>query len=222
MGVGRAFIGTRGNRLKFAAQAQMFLNAGMAVDAYLYLYWSEPGAAQAVNCLNISGDVPVGAVWLDVEFDEQNPWPGMAGVNSVLYAAYERMGAIADGLYTSRSMWAVSGLGQRYAGKRLWDANPRSDNRLPPLPFTPYGGWTGRAVVQYTSSVTVCGLNVDMDADARSVVEADAQGEDAMTQAEKDELVARVVAATNAHTDWKLLQLIAYLRNTGVKCAPAE
>ena len=42
-----------------------------------------------------------------------------------------------------------------------------------------------------------------------------------MTQAEKDELVARVVTATNAHTDWKLLQLIAYLRNTGVKCAPA-
>ena len=33
------------------------------------------------------------------------------------------------------------------------------------------------------------------------------------------QMVARVVTATNAHTDWKLLQLIAYLRNTGVKCA---
>ena len=64
--------------------------------------------------------------------------------------------------------------------------------------------------MQYTSSVTVCGLNVDMN-----VVE-----EDVVTQAEKDELVARVVMAVNAHSDWKLLQLVAYLKNTGVKCAP--
>jgi len=63
-------------------------------------------------------------------------------------------------------------------------------------------------VVQYTGSVMVCGLNVDMD-----VVEGDE-----VTQAEKDELVARVVTAVDAHTDWKLLQLIAYLRQTGVKC----
>jgi len=48
--------------------------------------------------------------------------------------------------------------------------------------------------------VTVCGL-------------------ERMTQAEKDELVARVVTAVDAHTDEKLLQLIAYLRTTGVKCA---
>jgi hypothetical protein len=32
--------------------------------------------------------------------------------------------------------------------------------------------------------------------------------------------VARVVMAVNAHSDWKLLQLVAYLKNTGVKCAP--
>ena len=44
-------------------------------------------------------------------------------------------------------------------------------------------------------------------------------GLERMTQAEKDELVARVVTAVDAHTDEKLLQLIAYLRTTGVKCA---
>jgi len=61
------------------------------------------------------------------------------------------------------------GAGDALASKRLWDANPRSDNSLPPpatadrLPFEPYGGWAERAVVQYTSSVTVCGLNVDMN-----------------------------------------------------------
>ena len=43
-----------------------------------------------------------------------------------------------------------------------------------------------------------------------------------VTQAEKDELVARVAAAVDAHTDEKLLQLIAYLRNTGVKCAQSS
>jgi hypothetical protein len=37
-----------------------------------------------------------------------------------------------------------------------------------------------------------------------------------VTQADKDEIVARVVAAVDAHTDWKLLRLIAYLQNTGV------
>lgn len=72
------------------------------------------------------------------------------------------------------------GWGARYASKRLWDADPRNDGSLPPLPFVPFGGWTQRAVVQYTSSVLVCGLNVDMDWE-----------EDEVTQADKDEVVAR-------------------------------
>ena len=40
--------------------------------------------------------------------------------------------------------------------------------------------------------------------------------EDAMTQADKDEIVRRI----NDHTDMKMLQLIAFLVNTGVKVRP--
>ncbi len=43
-----------------------------------------------------------------------------------------------------------------------------------------------------------------------------------MTQAEKDDLVARVVTATNAHTDWKLLQLHRLLAKHGRQVRPGE
>ena len=54
----------------------------------------------------------------------RTPWPGMAGVNSVLYAAYERMGAIADRLYTSRSMWGGVGAGAAVRGQAAVGREP--------------------------------------------------------------------------------------------------
>lgn len=155
-GVTRAIIGTRGNRRNFAAQAQACKDGGLEVEAYIYLYWNEPGTTQARNALDIINGM-ASRIWVDVEFDDNNPWPGSLGVQNVLYACFSELPAD-TGLYTSRSMWAQAQV-QGYGDRALWDANYGS----PPRPWVPYGDWTSRELVQYAGSVSLCGLNVDLN-----------------------------------------------------------
>ena len=72
-------------------------------------------------------------------------------------------------------------------------------------PFKPYWGFTEAAITQWHNSVTIAGVNVDLNVK-----------EDDVTQQDKDEIKQDI----KNYLDMKLIQLIAYLQQTGVKIAP--
>lgn len=158
-GVRRAIIGTRGNN-KFGAQVGAC--SDLEVEAYLYLYFDQSGSTQAFNCMRALQPFPqIKRVWLDVELDAHDPNPGSRQVVNCLNDAIAGFGnKYALGIYTSQYYWnTVFRMPPAYSHLPLWDANYHT----PPRPFTPYGGWTERAMVQYAGSVMLCDLNVDLN-----------------------------------------------------------
>lgn len=171
-GVYKAIIGTRGNAHLFPRQADAFLSRGIAVECYPFLYATEPGAAQAQAMLRIIKPFPVVKCWLDVEKDPRTvaqPPPAVWRQCLRDARAVTEDAGYAAGIYTSISMWNLTGNTTEHSDLDLWEARWRfpsgnpGGNFLPPLPFEPFGGWTERTMVQYAGDQHFCSLNLDLN-----------------------------------------------------------
>jgi hypothetical protein len=66
-------------------------------------------------------------------------------------------------IYTSRSMWPALMKGwEAFAWLPLWDASYDLGDELD-VNFTPYGGWTRRAALQYQGTTNRYGISCDLD-----------------------------------------------------------
>ena len=162
-------------------QMRMVTEAGLELDAYLWVHFSGPEPeAEVATMKQEYGSFPIRMVWLDCE--EQVP----NGTDAI--QIIERYAAVLQGapvgIYTNRGWWTQStGNTDRFSTYPLWDANW---TETPPPPFVAYGGWERPAMVQYQANAG--GTAVDF-----SIIE-----EDEVEQPFPDEL------KTELHVDnWK-------------------
>jgi GH25 family lysozyme M1 (1,4-beta-N-acetylmuramidase) len=146
------------------AQLDAALEAGMTVDAYVYLYWDYGITAQVQNALATIAGYPVTRLWLDAE-------DSAAGYSSAqmlqkIQEALDACGAMPCGIYTAKWWWdPATYYSTAFGDVPLWYA--RYD-------FTPdfndwyggvsgFGGWNDPVGKQYQGTTYVCGVNVDRD-----------------------------------------------------------
>lgn len=167
-GVRRVIIGTSGNRL-FPAQAQACLDAGLEVQVYVFLDARLPGDYQVARALDKMRPFPsVRMLWLDIEADPNRPQATPAMWCQCLQEARRAAAGWPVGIYTSRSMWALTGGSTDYADLPLWDAAYNGAGTA----FLAYGGWTSRVMHQY-SPAGLCGGNFDLNTIEQELEEDD-------------------------------------------------
>lgn len=160
-------------------QIEVCLNAGLSVDAYIWL-WFDLDATDVQRKLGLLTGMPVRQVWLDVEdtaaikYDQPTC---EAKVASSLVLCDQRSLHGPTGLYTGRWFWADS----RYMGnttvfsdRELWDAN-YDDVADAALGFVPYGGWTAPRIKQYRGTTSLAGIS-GLDLNVLSVAEEEELG----------------------------------------------
>lgn len=171
-------------------QAQAALGAGMAVDAYIYLYFAGDPRNQVRDALDTLAGLQIRRWWLDAE-DVESEELTVAQRHAFLSAAVaevERVMLVSPGIYTGGWWWktrmANSGV---FSLLPLWNSWYDGD---PDIDGLPYGGWTADdvAIEQYQGTTVLCGQSVDLNW-ARDI-----EGDDVVTRAEFDALLARVEA----------------------------
>jgi hypothetical protein len=147
--------------------------AGMAVDAYLWLWTLSDVARDMRNKLALLDGLEVGRLWLDVEDTES------AAVSRRLEAVHQALpeldawssarGLPAPGIYTGGWYWkGYMGNTREHAERDLWDADYRGQHST----FASYGGWTRRAIHQYTGDGRLPGHSGALDLNTVSALEA--------------------------------------------------
>ncbi len=188
------------------AQLDACAAGGMDVEVYAFIEFRDGWEAAIDRALAaLTGHVR--RLWLDCE--ESSPL-GPSGTAQRIHDAIAYVHAARPdlelGIYTGGWWWTPeTNDSHEFADMPLWTAE--YDSRI--VSPTMYGGWTQAAIWQYQGSVDTCGLNAD-----RNLI---LEGGD-VTQQDKDEIVQDV----KNYLDMKLIQLIAYLQQTGVKCADAS
>lgn len=146
------------------AQIQACLDAGLTVDAYVWL-WFDLDANDIQRKLHLLDGLSVRQLWLDVEDTASINYSQAAceaKVSDALAAcdAYPTLSGARTGVYSGRWFW----LDRRYMGncttfadRLLWDANydDVADTRLG---YLPYGGWGHATIKQFRGSTAVAGI----------------------------------------------------------------
>ena len=165
-GVRKVIVGTgapNGAGAWARQQASMALNHGLAVDAYVYLYFAKAPAAAVRIAMGTLQGLPIGRWWLDAEADEEGVSPqqrvtALSVCLDILATAHQ-----ATGIYTRRSWWLpYTGDTRVFAHEPLWNAWFDGD---PDTDGLPYGGWSDSLIEQYQGTTLVCGQSVDLNFD---------------------------------------------------------
>jgi hypothetical protein len=162
---------------KTREQIQQCLDAGLVIDAYVYL-WFDLDASDIRSKLGLLDGLSIRRIWLDVEDQAASKYDQATTEQKVMDAltaceswSYNHGASEQVGIYTGAWFWTD----QRYmsntttfSGRELWDANYETDA------FAPYGGWTSRAIHQYQGTTSLGGisgidLNVLSDGEAAKV-----------------------------------------------------
>ena len=152
-------------------QIEKLLEAGIVVDAYVYL-WFDLGLGDIQRKLGLLNGLQVRRLWLDVEDLAARKYDFAtceAKVHDALLACDEQpvTGSDATGVYTGRWFWADAqymGNSTSCSSRALWDSN-YDDNADASANFRPYGGWTSCAIKQFKGTSTLAGVpNVDLNA----------------------------------------------------------
>lgn len=167
-GVRRAVVGTQYPAPPYPsgvahAQIPALLDAGIEVQAYVYLWLAEDTAAQvraAVQRL-APWQGRIARLWLDVE-DTSAPAQSPPQRVQAVRAAVAACGPFAPGIYTGAWWWRPHTADTHaFAQLPLWVAQYDGERNLD---FSPFGGWTRAAMKQYAGSATFAGVpHVDLD-----------------------------------------------------------
>jgi hypothetical protein len=146
-------------------QIQACLDAGLTVDAYIWL-WFDRDIGDIQHKLSLLDGLPIRQLWLDVEdtaavkYDQPTT---EAKIVAALEAcdAYSTTSGERTGVYSGRWFWTD----RRYVGncttfsdRELWDAN-YDDVADAALGFKSYGGWEHVAIKQYRGTSVVAGIS---------------------------------------------------------------
>ena len=143
---------------KTRVQIQQCQDAGLVVDAYIWL-WFASDISDIQNKLHLLDGFNIRQLWLDVEdvaavnYDQATT---EALVNEALIECdnYPHTSGQPTGVYTGRWFWADKRYlnnSTTFSNRRLWDSN--YDNFADTtVGFTPYGGWSSCAIKQYLGS----------------------------------------------------------------------
>lgn len=156
-------------------QIQVCLDAGLAVDAYVWL-WFSLGTDDILHKLALLDGLNVRELWLDVEDTAAINYDQAAceaKVQAALDACDLYRGGQLTGVYSGRWYWAdrrYMGNTTAFADRELWDAN-YDDIADAALGFVPYGGWTVPRIKQYRGTTSLAGIG-GLDLNVLSVAEA--------------------------------------------------
>ena len=166
-GVRRAVVGTQYPPSPYPAgcahlQIPALLDAGIEVEAYLYLWFAQDPAQQVRDALAVIAPwgERIGRLWIDVE-DETGNLDAAARIAHVR-AAVQACAGVPTGVYTAAWFWRphmedTAAL----AALPLWAA--QYDGRAD-LDVMPFGGWARAAMKQYVGDTSIGGLSgVDLD-----------------------------------------------------------
>jgi hypothetical protein len=159
------------------AQIQACIDAGLTVDAYIWM-WFDLDTADIQRKLGLLDGLAVHQLWLDVEdtaaikYDQPTT---EAKVTDALAACdgFTTLSGAKTGVYSGRWFW----VDRRYmantscfADRELWDAN-YDDVADAALGFTTYGGWQRCVIKQYRGTTAVGGVG-GLDVNVLSVDKA--------------------------------------------------
>lgn len=152
---------------KTREQIQACLDAGLAVDAYVWL-WFDLDVTDILHKLTLLDGLPIRRLWLDVEDTAAVKYSTVACKTKVSAAlglcdAYPTTEW--TGIYTGGWFWRDT----RYMGdttafdnRDLWDSN--YDGNPDTAAFTPYGGWEECAIKQWQGTSDYLGVSgVDLN-----------------------------------------------------------
>jgi hypothetical protein len=182
-GIERLVCGTQ-RPMTTRAQVAAATTGGIACEAYVFLGWSRPAAAQVRDARAAIDGLPVARLWLDCEDAPGVATPARDVVVASIREAADACAGIASGIYTRRSWWlAHTGDAHEFSarGLPLWDARYIAREGAPMPTFAPYGGWTRAAMTQWHDTTVVCGVSVCLDE-----VEEDAMMEADVRQMQRD------------------------------------
>lgn len=158
-------------------QIQTCLDAGMPVDAYVWL-WFDLDASDIQHKLSLLDGLSIRQLWLDVEDTAASKYDAATCEQKVADAlalcdAYSTTSGQPCGLYTGYWFWTdrrYMGNTVAFASRELWDAHY---DLIPDVAvgFVPYGGWTAPRVKQYQGSSALAGIS-GLDLNVLSVAEA--------------------------------------------------
>jgi GH25 family lysozyme M1 (1,4-beta-N-acetylmuramidase) len=153
--------------------------AGIATDAYLWVWTHSAVEADMEAKLALLDGLPVGRLWLDAEDTESASFAARRDAISRSFAVLDEWsmarGLPRPGIYTA--WWYVGG----YLGYGRQERTPWTDRDLwnaeyDGIPdsgvFHPYCGWAEQAIKQYTASGRLPGYGGDLDVNALSAAEA--------------------------------------------------
>ena len=137
--------------------------AKVPFEMYGYLYNAEGDyGSQVLKQANVIRQYLPSRLWLDIE-DETVVLPTANEIDNALSVAFGLVSNV--GIYTGAWYWQLLG-NPDFGGKcPLWLANYTNTPPIEPDGFNAtFGGWVSAPVVQYAGSVTLLGLNLDLDA----------------------------------------------------------
>lgn len=171
-------------------QIQACLDAGLTVDAYIWL-WFDLDTSDIEHKLSLLDGLPIRQLWLDVEdtaavkYDqarcEGKVWAALAACDEL-----KTSGGQPTGLYTGRWFWVDNRYMDNttvFKDRELWAA--QYDDNPDAAVFTPFGGWTSARVKQYRGTASLGGIS-GIDLNVLSVAEAaELDGSDSSTTTEE-------------------------------------
>ena len=161
-GIEKVVVGTQNIHIA-RQQMKVVKDAGLELEAYVYLYGHLGASAQIHDAMDTIAGFSVDRLWLDVEDEKSGKTPeqwieflGLAIAISTVAFEYGL------GVYTRAAYWRQHlGNTTLFRHLPLWNAwymgKPNLDD------FTPYGGWSREEMRQYTNTQTLAGVQVCRD-----------------------------------------------------------
>ncbi|HXU82489.1 MAG TPA: GH25 family lysozyme [Polyangia bacterium] len=158
-------------------QMQMVVDAGMRLHGYPWAYFNEDPVATAQKWIGLYDSMPIEHVWPDCEETQYvgDPAHNIDWLQMALATLKQQW---PTGIYTGRWWWVPRmGNSTAFADEPLWDADYTNVPELHPASL--YGGWTQRAIHQYTGNGALAGMApLDLDAvDPALLEEAEDMGQ---------------------------------------------
>lgn len=171
-GYGLVIIGTQ-RREAARQQLRAAVEAGLSVEAYVYLWWGGDVREKVQAALDLCSGFPIRRLWLDCE-DNGEGAPGVPAAGSGFTPAIAegkiRAGlaacseaGVASGLYSAAWWWRPAMEDSQAFADQAWWVAFYDGLDDPTMWGPPFAGILQPLMKQYQGTTTVCGQSVDLN-----------------------------------------------------------